>query len=89
MGSPPRGPAGVERLLALRLLHPEQWVAVVYQAMADSEGRVPAAAERLGISERVLYQWLKENRVLDGAARAPMGRPKPGTDHPPRRRKNA
>ena len=42
--------------------------------MAKADGRVPDAAERLGVSTRTLYRNLEEPE-LDNIDRAPMGRP--------------
>jgi DNA-binding NtrC family response regulator len=42
--------------------------------MSQADGRVPDAADSLGVSTRTLYRNL-EDKALDDVDRAPMGRP--------------
>ena len=51
-----------------------EWRNDIANAMAKSDGRVPDAAEKLGVSSRTLYRNLEEPD-LDDVQRAPMGRP--------------
>jgi len=66
---------GIEAINALRLLHPVAFVELIYQTMSEHEGRIPAAAEALGVSQRALYRWLRES-TFAGVVRAPRGKPK-------------
>lgn len=67
-------PQNITDLLATRIKDPLDWRNDVYNAMAKSDGRVPDAAERLGVSTRTLYRNL-EDSALDDVERAPVGRP--------------
>ena len=67
-------PQNISDLLATRIKDPLDWRNDVYNAMAKADGRVPDAAERLGVSTRTLYRNLEEPE-LDNIDRAPMGRP--------------
>lgn len=67
-------PQNISDLLATRIKDPLDWRNDVYNAMARADGRVPDAAERLGVSTRTLYRNLEEPE-LDDIDRAPMGRP--------------
>lgn len=57
---------------ALKILNREKWDALVRREMKRADGRIPVAAEALGISVRQLHRWLAE---LDSINRAPPGRP--------------
>jgi hypothetical protein len=48
------------------------WAREVKRAMLDAGGRVPAAAEALGISTRQLFRWL-EDPALAKVERAAVG----------------
>lgn len=82
-------PKRLAYLKAMRLVQPEAWVAMVKAAMLEAKGHVTDAAEILGISERQLYRWMKEEKhgLLSGVERAPRGRPFGATDSTPRRRR--
>jgi hypothetical protein len=54
--------SGTADLLALKRLMPDQWAERIIEAMENHDGRVPAAAESLGVSKRVMYRWLGEKR---------------------------
>ena len=76
--------SGTADLCALKRLLPEEWAETVASAMEKHDGRVPEAAESLGVSKRLMYRWLGEMR-LRGVRRAPMGAPV-GTKHEKRGR---
>jgi hypothetical protein len=59
---------------ALRIVDPAKWEALVRREMKRADGRIPAAAEALGVSGRQLRRWLDELPDID---RAPPGRPWP------------
>ncbi len=59
---------------ALKILDPAKWEALVRREMKRADGRIPVAAEALGVSVRQLHRWLSE---LQGVERAPPGRPWP------------
>lgn len=67
-------PQNITDLLATRIKDPLDWRNDVYNAMSQADGRVPDAADSLGVSTRTLYRNL-EDKVLDDVDRAPMGRP--------------
>ena len=67
-------PQNITDLLATRIKDPLDWRNDIYNAMAKSGGRVPDAADKLGVSSRTLYRNLEEPE-LDDVDRAPMGRP--------------
>lgn len=67
-------PQNITDLLATRIKDSLEWRNDVANAMAKSDGRVPDAAEKLGVSSRTLYRNLEEPE-LDDVVRAPMGRP--------------
>jgi DNA-binding NtrC family response regulator len=67
-------PQNISDLLATRIKDPLDWRNSISNAMAKSDGRVPDAAHRLGVSSRTLYRNLEEPDLSD-VERAPMGRP--------------
>jgi hypothetical protein len=67
-------PQNITDLLATRIKDSLEWRNDVTNAMAKSDGRVPDAAKKLGVSTRTLYRNLEEPD-LDNVDRAPMGRP--------------
>ena len=67
-------PQNITDLLATRIKDSLEWRNDIANAMAKSDGRVPDAAEKLGVSSRTLYRTLEEPD-LDDVQRAPMGRP--------------
>ena len=67
-------PQNITDLLATRIKDPLDWRNSISNAMAKSDGRVPDAAHRLGVSSRTLYRNLEEPELGD-VERAPMGRP--------------
>jgi len=67
-------PQNITDLLATRIKDPLDWRNSIYNAMAKHDGRVPDAAQSLGVSGRTLYRNLEEPE-LDDVERAPMGRP--------------
>jgi len=67
-------PQNISDLLATRIKDPLEWRNDISNAMAKSDGRVPDAADRLGVSSRTLYRNLEEPDLRD-VERAPMGRP--------------
>jgi DNA-binding NtrC family response regulator len=67
-------PQNITDLLATRIKDSLEWRNDIANAMAKSDGRVPDAAEKLGVSSRTLYRNLEEPD-LDDVQRAPMGRP--------------
>lgn len=67
-------PQNITDLLATRIKDPLDWRNSISNAMAKSDGHVPDAASRLGVSTRTLYRNLEEPE-LDDVTRAPMGRP--------------
>lgn len=67
-------PQNITDLLATRIKDPLDWRNSISNAMSKSDGRVPDAAQRLGVSSRTLYRNLEEPE-LDDVERAPMGRP--------------
>jgi ActR/RegA family two-component response regulator len=48
------------RLSALKVVDRERWAREIKRAMKASGGRIPDAAEALGVHERSLYRWLDE-----------------------------
>jgi len=67
-------PQNITDLLATRIKDSLEWRNDITNAMAKSDGRVPDAAKKLGVSSRTLYRNLEEPE-LDDVDRAPMGRP--------------
>lgn len=67
-------PQNISDLLATRIKDPLDWRNDIYNAMTKAGGRVPDAADKLGVSSRTLYRNLEEPE-LDDVERAPMGRP--------------
>jgi transcriptional regulator of acetoin/glycerol metabolism len=67
-------PQNITDLLATRIKDPLDWRNDISNAMAKADGRVPDAANRLGVSVRTLYRNLEEPELRD-VERAPMGRP--------------
>lgn len=67
-------PQNITDLLATRIKDPLDWRNSISNAMAKSDGHVPDAADKLGVSARTLYRNLEEPE-LDDVTRAPMGRP--------------
>lgn len=67
-------PKNITNLLVTRIQNELEWKNDVNNAMTRADGRVPDAADRLGVSTRTLYRNLEDN-ALDGVERAPMGRP--------------
>jgi len=67
-------PQNITDLLATRIKDSLEWRNDITNAMAKSDGRVPDAARKLGVSSRTLYRNLEEPE-LDNVDRAPMGRP--------------
>jgi transcriptional regulator of acetoin/glycerol metabolism len=67
-------PQNITDLLATRIKDPLDWRNDIYNAMSQADGRVPDAADSLGVSTRTLYRNL-EDKALDDVDRAPMGRP--------------
>lgn len=67
-------PQNISDLLATRIKDPLEWRNDISNAMDKSDGRVPDAADKLGVSTRTLYRNLEEP-ALDTIHRAPMGRP--------------
>ena len=67
-------PQNITDLLATRIKDSLEWRNDIANAMAKSDGRVPDAADKLGVSSRTLYRNLEEPE-LDDVMRAPMGRP--------------
>jgi ActR/RegA family two-component response regulator len=45
-------------LTALRVVDAKKWASKIRRAMTAAEGRIPDAAEALGVHERTLYRWL-------------------------------
>ena len=70
-------PQNITDLLATRIKDSLEWRNDIANAMAKSDGRVPDAAAKLGVSSRTLYRNLEEPE-LDDVDRAPMGRPSEG-----------
>jgi len=65
--------------MTLRDILDAQRVEQIRAAMAETGGRVPAAARALGVTRRTVYRWLADPRLAD-VARAPKGtRPAPVT----------
>ena len=73
MAARPLAPRRLTPLGALRVLHPEQWAKKVRAAMKASDGRIPEAAESLGVSMRTLFRWLSDDPLLADVVRAPPG----------------
>jgi transcriptional regulator of acetoin/glycerol metabolism len=67
-------PKNITSLLVTRIQNELEWKNDVNNAMTRADGRVPDAADSLGVSTRTLYRNL-EDSALDGVERAPMGRP--------------
>jgi DNA-binding NtrC family response regulator len=67
-------PQNITDLLATRIKDPLEWRTDISNAMAQSDGRVPDAADKLGVSTRTLYRNLEEPTLRD-VERAAMGRP--------------
>lgn len=72
-------PGPLSPIGALRLADPDKWAATVRDVMARTDGRIPEAAQELGISERQLFRWL-DDPLLEGIERAP-----PCIQHGPRK----
>jgi ActR/RegA family two-component response regulator len=53
------------RLSALRVVDRDKWVREIKRAMKAAGGRIPDAAEALGIHERSLYRYLDEPDFAD------------------------
>jgi ActR/RegA family two-component response regulator len=53
------------RLSALRVVDRERWAKEIKRAMKAAGGRIPDAAEALGIHERSLYRYLDEPDFAD------------------------
>lgn len=70
--SQPKNPRRLSPLGALRVVDPEKWSRAVRKAMRDAQGRVPTAAESLGVSPRQLFRWL-DDPLLHGIERAAQG----------------
>lgn len=66
----PRTPRRLSPLGALRVLDAEKWARTVRKAMRDADGRIPDAAEGLGVSIRQLFRWLGDPLLAD-VKRAP------------------
>jgi hypothetical protein len=66
---------GISPLGMMRKLDPPKWQRTVRKAMKAAEGRVPVAAEALGVNTRTLFLWLEDEALAD-VARAPMGPPR-------------
>lgn len=66
----PKAPRRLSELGALRVVDAEKWAKQVRQAMKRNEGRVPDAANELGVSTRTLFRWLAEDRLLKDVERA-------------------
>jgi hypothetical protein len=63
-----------KRLVALRLVSPTKWRAEVRRALS-AVGSTTLAAERLGVSRRLLATWVSDG-VADGLSLRGRGRPK-------------
>ena len=63
---------GITPTGALRRVDPEAWAERVRAAIQKAGGRVPEAAQALGISPRQLWRLLKAGR-FEGLPRAPTG----------------
>lgn len=76
LDDPPRKPnvdsPGITRLGAMRRYDPERFEREVRKAMRDASGRIPRAAESLGVSVRTLYRWLDDANLSD-VPRAEVG----------------
>jgi hypothetical protein len=48
----------ISMLGALRHVNPREWERRIRVAMRAAAGRIPAAAEQLGVSKRQLFRWL-------------------------------
>jgi hypothetical protein len=70
--SQPKNPRRLSPLGALRVVDADKWARAVRKAMREAQGRVPAAAEALGVSTRQLFRWLDDPR-LQGIERAAQG----------------
>jgi DNA-binding NtrC family response regulator len=66
----PKNPRRDSPLGALRILDPDKWARTIRKAMRDADGRIPDAAETLGIGMRQLYRLLADPRLAD-VVRAP------------------
>lgn len=64
---------GISRLGALRIADNARWANEIRSAMRAAAGRVPAAAEALGVSARQLFRFLADDALAD-IPRAPAGR---------------
>ena len=60
-------PQNISDLLATRIKDPLEWRNDISNAMAKSDGRVPDAADRLGVSSRTLYRNLEEPDLFNAA----------------------
>jgi hypothetical protein len=69
---------------ALKVVDPTAWQKEIKKAMKNSKGRVKAAAESLGVSDRQLFRWLADP-VFTNVVRAPIGEPLHGRRGEPRR----
>ncbi len=67
----PQNPRRLSPLGALRLVDPEKWSREVRKAMRAAGGRVPDAAETLGVSKRTLFRWLDDPLLEDVQRAAP------------------
>jgi DNA-binding NtrC family response regulator len=68
----PKNPRRDSPLGALRILDPDKWERTIRKAMKDAKGRIPDAAETLGIGVRQLFRLLTDPR-LSNVERAPPG----------------
>jgi hypothetical protein len=64
---------GISQMGALRVADPKEFERRLRLAMKAADGRLPDAAEELGVSARQLSRWLAEFPEVD---RAPAHRPK-------------
>ena len=64
----------ISQVGALKIADPTKWEATVRREMKKAEGRIPVAAQALGVSVRQLTRWLAE---LPDVERASPGRPWP------------
>ena len=76
---------GPSQLGAERLLHREQWTARIIDAIREHGGSVGDCARTLGISRRLLENWIKDIENVTGGR---VERRHPGTQ-PGSKRKTA
>jgi hypothetical protein len=69
--------AGLTRMGALKIADPAAFERELRRTMLAAGGRIPAAAEALGVSVRQLSRWLAELPEVD---RAKPGRPWPAKE---------